>query len=472
MSQTIVIDPVTRIEGHSKITIQLDDRGEVVDAHFHVTQFRGFERITQGRPVHEMPAHHGPHLRHLPGQPPRRVGQGGRRHPGRRADAHRGRPAAGHQPRPDRPVERAVVLPPLLAGPPLRLRRRPGGPQHHRRGPRRTRSSPGTASSSASGASRSSSGSAASGSTPRGSSRAAWPSRSRRRSATGSWPASRRRSPRSSGASPGTRRTCCAGRRRPPPSATSARPSWASSTATGNVDHYDGWLRVVDADGKFLADKVDPKTFNDYIGEAVEPWSYLKSTYWKAMGYPDGIYRVGTARPAQRRRADGHAARRRGAREVPLAGGPGGRLVVPLPLRAADRHAPRDREDRGAPARPGHPRQARPVRRRDQPARGDRRLRGAARHAHAPLQGGRRRHRPVGEPGHRHRPQQHGDEPGRPAGRPPPREGRDDHGADAQPGRGGHPLLRPVPLAARRTRSARWRCRSSCWRPTGGCSPS
>ncbi len=56
MSREIVIDPVTRIEGHSKITIQLDDRGEVVDAHFHVTQFRGFERITQGRPVHEMPA--------------------------------------------------------------------------------------------------------------------------------------------------------------------------------------------------------------------------------------------------------------------------------------------------------------------------------------------------------------------------------------------------------------------------------
>ena len=56
MSSTIVIDPVTRIEGHSKITIQLDDRGEVVDAHFHVTQFRGFERIVQGRPVHEMPS--------------------------------------------------------------------------------------------------------------------------------------------------------------------------------------------------------------------------------------------------------------------------------------------------------------------------------------------------------------------------------------------------------------------------------
>ena len=61
----------------------------------------------------------------------------------------------------------------------------------------------------------------------------------------------------------------------------------------GNVDHYDGWLRVIDADGKFLADRVDPHGFNDFIGEAVEPWSYLKSTYWKAMGYPDGMYRVG-----------------------------------------------------------------------------------------------------------------------------------------------------------------------------------
>ena len=52
----IVIDPITRIEGHSKITIHLDDAGEVTDAQFHVTQFRGFERIVQGRPVHEMPS--------------------------------------------------------------------------------------------------------------------------------------------------------------------------------------------------------------------------------------------------------------------------------------------------------------------------------------------------------------------------------------------------------------------------------
>jgi NAD-reducing hydrogenase large subunit len=52
----IVIDPVTRIEGHAKITLQLDDTGEVSDAWFHVTQFRGFEKLTEGRPFHEMPA--------------------------------------------------------------------------------------------------------------------------------------------------------------------------------------------------------------------------------------------------------------------------------------------------------------------------------------------------------------------------------------------------------------------------------
>lgn len=56
MSQKIVIDPVTRIEGHAKITIQLDDAGEVQEAHFHVTQLRGFEKFCEGRPFHEMPS--------------------------------------------------------------------------------------------------------------------------------------------------------------------------------------------------------------------------------------------------------------------------------------------------------------------------------------------------------------------------------------------------------------------------------
>ena len=54
--RTIVIDPVTRIEGHSKITLHLDERGKVEDARFHVTQFRGFEKFCEGRPFSEMPS--------------------------------------------------------------------------------------------------------------------------------------------------------------------------------------------------------------------------------------------------------------------------------------------------------------------------------------------------------------------------------------------------------------------------------
>src|ERR1700693_6208472 len=52
--QRIVIDPVTRIEGHAKISIYLNDAGEVADARFHVTEFRGFERFCVGRPFWEM----------------------------------------------------------------------------------------------------------------------------------------------------------------------------------------------------------------------------------------------------------------------------------------------------------------------------------------------------------------------------------------------------------------------------------
>ena len=54
--RTIVIDPVTRIEGHAKISIHLDDEGKVAETAFHVTQVRGFEKFTEGRPFYEMPA--------------------------------------------------------------------------------------------------------------------------------------------------------------------------------------------------------------------------------------------------------------------------------------------------------------------------------------------------------------------------------------------------------------------------------
>ncbi len=55
VKKTIEINPVSRIEGHGKVTIQLDETGNVVDAKFNVTQFRGFEKFCEGRVFWEMP---------------------------------------------------------------------------------------------------------------------------------------------------------------------------------------------------------------------------------------------------------------------------------------------------------------------------------------------------------------------------------------------------------------------------------
>ena len=55
MGKTIVIQPVTRIEGHAKVTIQLDDAGNVDTARVNVIELRGFERFCIGRPVEDMP---------------------------------------------------------------------------------------------------------------------------------------------------------------------------------------------------------------------------------------------------------------------------------------------------------------------------------------------------------------------------------------------------------------------------------
>ena len=56
MGQKITIEPVTRIEGHARVTIHLDDEGKVENAYFHVDQFRGFEKFSEGRMFFEMTA--------------------------------------------------------------------------------------------------------------------------------------------------------------------------------------------------------------------------------------------------------------------------------------------------------------------------------------------------------------------------------------------------------------------------------
>jgi NAD-reducing hydrogenase large subunit len=292
MSREIVIDPVTRIEGHSKITIQLDDRGEVVDAHFHVTQFRGFERITQGRPVHEMPAIMAricgicpvSHLIAsakavddiLAVEPPP-TGKDLRRVINLGQIVQSNALSFFHLSAPDLlfgfdadPAKRNIIAMarenPALAKDGIALRKWGqqiiewlGGKRIHPTGivPGGV-AEPLTAE-------------------VRDRILAGVPEAIAAVERAIAWYKTDMMRWEEEAATFGNFRTAFMG----------------LVDRSGNVDHYDGWLRVIDADGKFLADRVDPHNFNDYIGEAVEPWSYLKSTYWKAMGYPDGIYRVG-----------------------------------------------------------------------------------------------------------------------------------------------------------------------------------
>jgi F420-non-reducing hydrogenase large subunit len=55
MTQRITIDPITRLEGHGKIEIFLDEKGDVANTHFVIPELRGFERFVVGRQVEEMP---------------------------------------------------------------------------------------------------------------------------------------------------------------------------------------------------------------------------------------------------------------------------------------------------------------------------------------------------------------------------------------------------------------------------------
>ncbi|MBO3769830.1 MAG: Ni/Fe hydrogenase subunit alpha [Thermoproteota archaeon] len=64
-------------------------------------------------------------------------------------------------------------------------------------------------------------------------------------------------------------------------------------TKDGGLEHYDGNIRILSPEGKVVADQLDPSKYFEYIGEAVEDWSYMKFPYLKNVGYPDGAYRVG-----------------------------------------------------------------------------------------------------------------------------------------------------------------------------------
>ncbi len=60
-----------------------------------------------------------------------------------------------------------------------------------------------------------------------------------------------------------------------------------------NLELYDGKLRMLDSKGKILEDQFEPSNYLDIIAEHVEDWSYLKFPFYKKIGYPEGIYRTG-----------------------------------------------------------------------------------------------------------------------------------------------------------------------------------
>jgi NAD-reducing hydrogenase large subunit len=55
MTKKITIEPITRVEGHGKVTIHMDENGNIVQSRLHIVEFRGFERFIQGRPYWEAP---------------------------------------------------------------------------------------------------------------------------------------------------------------------------------------------------------------------------------------------------------------------------------------------------------------------------------------------------------------------------------------------------------------------------------
>ena len=51
-------------------------------------------------------------------------------------------------------------------------------------------------------------------------------------------------------------------------------------------EHYNGKIHFVDSAGNIIADQLDPTRYQEFIAEAVEPWSYLKFPYYRPLGYP------------------------------------------------------------------------------------------------------------------------------------------------------------------------------------------
>ncbi len=290
--RTIVIDPVTRIEGHAKITLHLNEQGRVEDARFHVTQFRGFEKFCEGRPFSEMPALMARicgicPVSHLIASakacdallavriPPtadklRRIfglAQVVQSHAlslfylsspdlllGMDAD-----PAKAH-------LFGVLEKNSALARDGIRLRQF-GQQMIERLGGKRIHPAwvvPGGVSEPLT-------------EKNRDAILSALPEALQIAERTMEWFKGTMEKLREEITSFGNFPTLFMG----------------IVKGDGGLTFYDGKIRIVDASGNVAADGLDPACYADFIGEKVEPWSYLKSTYYKPKGFPEGIYRVG-----------------------------------------------------------------------------------------------------------------------------------------------------------------------------------
>jgi NAD-reducing hydrogenase large subunit len=290
--RTITIDPVTRIEGHSKITLHLGEDGHVEDARFHVTQFRGFEKFCEGRPFSEMPSLMARicgicPVSHLIASakacdallavkiPP--TADKLRRIFGLAQVVQSHALSLFHLSSPDLllgmdadPAESNIfgVLEknPGLARDGIELRKF-GQQIIERLGGKRIHPAwvvPGGVSEPLS-------------QDDRDAILKTIPGALAIAERTIEWFKSTIEKFREEISSFGNFPTLFMG----------------IVKADGGLTFYDGNIRFVDASGAIVAGDLDPAKYFDYLGEKVEPWSYLKSTYYKPKGYPDGIYRVG-----------------------------------------------------------------------------------------------------------------------------------------------------------------------------------
>jgi NAD-reducing hydrogenase large subunit len=290
--QKIIIDPVTRIEGHSKISIHLDEQGHVEEAYFHVTQFRGFEKFCEGRPFSEMPSLMARicgicPVSHLIASAKAcdailavRIPQNAKR---LRRILNLAQIVQSHAlsffylASPDlllgmdsdpakRNIFGLIEAHPAMAADGVRLRQF-GQQIIELLGGKRIHPSwvvPGGVNGPLT-------------AEHREQILAAIPEALSIAERTLDWFKSQMERFREEIRSFANFPTLFMG----------------LVGEDGGLEHYDGKLRFMDAGGRLVAGPIDPNTYAEHIAELAHPWTYLKTSYYKPLGYPDGIYRVG-----------------------------------------------------------------------------------------------------------------------------------------------------------------------------------